>query len=238
MNVLMSAAMLGCVSGVVGGVLLFGVAYPLVAGRGPSPVWSYFALRDVAEAVVVALLVMWAYRSFPSVQRDLRARQGMLKIAILVGGLTLATERIAIYHTGLALSLPVLLAFVVQIFFVALPMVWTLATRAPDADRAPGDQSRLSDRQFFKASRGLFLTVASLFYLHWVFYADTVFAFFGLFFIPAGAVALAVGARQLLGVGDEKFEWQTPDWLLSVVAVVIFWAATLYYFMFAHAPRR
>ena len=231
--------MVGCIGGVAGGVLLFGVAYPLVTGRGgPSPIWPYFAARDAAEAAVVALLVMWAYRSVPSVQRDVRTGQGMLKVATLVGSLTLITERIAIYHTGVQLSLPVLLAFFVQIVFVALPMVWTVATRAPEADRGPGTPRRLSDQQFFTASLGLFLTVASLFYMHWVFSADTVFAFFGIIFLPAGAVVLAIGARKLLGVAAKAFEWRAPDWVLSLTAVLIFWAATLYYLMFAHGPRR
>ena len=238
-TVVLAAAMLGCIGGVVGGVLLFGVAYQLLAGRsGPFPIWSYFAPRDVAEAVVVALVVMLAYRSVPAVQSGLRMRQGVLKMSIVVGSLTLLVERVVIYRAGVALSLPVLFAFFVQVVFVALPTVWTVATRAPDADRAPGDPGRLSDQQFFKASLGLFLAVASLFYMHWVFYADTVFSFFGIVFLPAGAVTLAIGTRQLLGVGAQKFEWGTPDWLLSLTAILIFWAATFYYFMFAHAPRR
>lgn len=237
-TVVVSAAMLACIGGVVGGVLFFGVAYPLVArSSGPSPIWPYFALRDVEEAAVVALVVMCAYRLLPSVERHMRTRQGVLKMAILVGSLTLATERVFIDRTGLELSLPVLLAFFVQIVFVALPMVWTVATRAPIADRVP-EPGRFSDRQFFGTSVGLFLTVASLFYMHWVAYADTVFAFFGIVFLPIGAVALAIGARKLLGVGNERFAWRAPDWALSLTAVLIFWAATLYYLMFAHAPHR
>jgi len=235
----MAAAMLGCIGGVVGGVLLFGVAYPLVAGSGrPAPIWPFFALRDVAEAAAVALLVMWAYRSVPSMQRDMRTPRAMPKTATLVGSLTLIAERLLVYRTGLKPSPLLLLAFLVQIVFVALPMVWTVATRAPEADRIPGEAGRLSDRQFFNASVGLFLTGASLFYMHWVVYSDTVFAFFGIVFLPAGAVALAIGARKLLGVGAERFEWGAPDWALSLTAVLIFWAATFYYLMFAHAPHR
>ena len=237
-RVFISAALLGCIGSVLGSTLLFGVVYAkMIAWKGRLPLEDYFKLRDVGESAVLTMLVMWGYRRWPAMHRTLQSEGGVLKVSALVGGLTLVVMRFLVYKTGLPPNGNTLLALLLYVTCIAFPIVWTIARRAPDA---PGrtNSGGLTETEFLKTSGGLFLTVACVFFMHWVMYSDTVFNFFALFVIPIAAIFLGIGVRQLMGGVARKLEWAVSNPALTTSAVLIAVATTVYWLFFAHPPKR
>jgi hypothetical protein len=239
-TVTISAALLGCIGGVFGATLLFGVIYSRISGwRGPIPLDAYFTLnlRDIAESMAVALFVLWGYRRLPAMHEAMQSNAGVLRVAAIVGSLKLIVIRMLVSKTVFAVDAPMLLAWLLNMFCIALPIVWTIGQRAPDAT-VRTSRTRLTDREFFKTSVGLFLTVSCLAFMHWVMYADTVFNFFGIIVIPVTAVFLGIGIRQLLGGVARKLEWRAPANALTMAAILVAMGVLIYHLFFSHPPRR
>ena len=239
-RIVAAATMLATVGCTLGSVVMLGVLYAKAMGwRGSLPLWEYMKLRDIAEELVLSLCMFSAYRAWPATSRTLRSKGGVLKVAIVFGTLALVATRV---YYGAGQQRPALLAlsFVVYVVFIALPIAWTFARMAPDAEReSRAAANRLTDRELFQTILGLFLVVGSLHFMHWVTWSPAagLLNLFGLFVIPAAAVVLGVGARKVMAGVSKVLEEEPPAWLLSVVAVIIGWAAVIYYFMFAHAPH-
>jgi hypothetical protein len=237
-SVTISAALLGCIGGVLGSTLLFGVIYGRIIGwRLPIPLEEYFKLRDISESIAIALFVLWGYRRLPAMHDAMQSDAGVLRVATIVGSLTLIVMRVVVYRTGLKLDTPTLLAWLLNVVCIALPIVWTIGRRAPDTSAGTSD-TRLTDREFFKTSFGLFLTVSCLFFMHWVMYMDTLFNFFAVIIIPLTAVFLGIGTRQLLGGVARKLDWRAPGNALTLAAILVAMAAAIYQFFYTHPPRR
>ena len=60
----------------------------------------------------------------------------------------------------------------------------------------------------------------------------------GVFVIPAAAVVLGVGARHVIAGACKLLEEEPPGWAITVLAIIIGWAAVFYCFFFAHPPNR
>jgi hypothetical protein len=237
-RVTISAALLGCIGGVLGSTVLFGVIYGRIIGwPGAIPLEGYFKLRDIGESLTIALFVLWGYRRLPAMHDAMRSDAGVLKVSTIVGSLTLIVMRVVVYRAGIKLNAPIFLAWLLNMVCIALPIVWTIGQRAPDATaRASG--TRLTDREFFKTSVGLFLTVSCLFFMHWVMYSDTVFNFFAIIVIPVTAIFLGIGTRQLLGSVAKKLEWRAPGSALAMAAIFVAMGVTMYQLFFSHPPKR
>ena len=234
---MVSAALLATVGSTLGSVVMFGVVYAKVNGwSGSLPVWEYMKLRDIVEEFVLSGVMVYAYRSWPAVNRAVRGDRGVVKVALVFGTLTLLAARI-VYGTVFERQGLLAMSWMLYVGCIAYPIVWTVARRAPDAEPIAA-ANRLTDREFFKTNLGLFLVVGSLHFMHWVTYAPEagLINFFGLFVIPATAVVLGVGARQVIAGACKVLEEEPPGAAITILAIVIAWAA-VFYFFFAHAPH-
>ena len=237
-TVIVSAALLAVVGSTLGSILLLGVIYAKVSGwSGPLPLWEYLSLRDVAEETALSVAMVYAYRSLPAVHDAVRKQGGVFRVALVLGTLALAATRI-ISRTGFHQPLLLTISWLLYVVFIAYPIVWTLARRAPDAE-SNAAPSRLTDREFFKTSLGLFVVVSSIYFMHWVIWSPAagVINLLALFVIPASAVVLGAGARLVMAGACKALEEEPPEWLLTVIAVIVGWAAVIHYFLFAHPPH-
>src|SRR6476646_8596802 len=100
-----SSALLGCIGGVLGSTLLFGVIYARITGwHGPISLEQYFTVRDIAESITIALFVLWGYRRLPAMHDAMQTDAGVLRVSAIVGSLTLIVFRMIVYKTGLKLD--------------------------------------------------------------------------------------------------------------------------------------
>ena len=237
-RVVIAAAMLATVASTLGSIVMFGVLYAKANGwPGPLPVWEYLKPRDIVEALLLSAGMVYAYRSWPATHRAVRREGGVLKVALLFGTIALLASRL-IYGTSFQRPGLLAISWLLYVGCIAYPIVWTVARRAPDAEPR-ATPSRLTDREFFKTSLGLFLVVGSLHFMHWVMYSPSagLINFFGLFVIPAAATVLGIGARHAIAGACKALEEDPPGAAITILAVVIGWAAVFYYFFFAHAPH-
>lgn len=236
-SVVLSAAMLATVGSTLGGIVLFGLFYAKATGwPGPFTLWQYLSLRDIGEELLLSVVMVYAYRSRPTVYRAVRAQGGVVRVTLIFGTLLLVATRL-IFGAGFHRPGLLAMSWMLWVGCIAYPIVWTVARRAPDAE-PPGSTDRLTDREFFNTSFGLFLVVGSLHFMHWVTYEDAagLLNFFALFVIPAAAVVLGIGARHVIAGACKALEENPPDWAITILAIMIGWAAVFYYFLFAH-PR-
>lgn len=238
-SVIVSAALLATVGSTLGSIVMLGVIYAKVSGwSGHLPLWEYLKLRDVVEEFVLSIALVYAYRSWPATQRAIKSDGGVVKVALIFGTLALVATRImygsGFHQPGLLLAI----SWLLYVGCIAYPIVWTVARRAPDAEPSTAP-NRLTDREFFKTILGLFLVVGSIHFMHWVMFSPAagLINFFGLFVIPAAAVVLGIGARHAMAGACKVLEEDPPGAVITILAVVIGWAAVFYCFMFAHAPH-
>lgn len=109
-----------------------------------------------------------------------------------------------------------LLSAALYIGFIAYPIAWTFGRLAPDMENEPNvAPNLLTPRELFQTVLGLFLVVSSIRFMHWVIWSPAagLINLLAVFVIPASAV------------------------VLTVIAVIIGWAAVIHYFIFAHPPH-
>lgn len=240
-RVVMAAAMLATVGSALGSIGMLAVLYAKALGwsGGPLPLWEYMKLRDIAEEVVLSLVMLYGYRSWPAIRSTLYSQRGVLKVAVAFGTLALLATRL-VYGTGLHRSGLLAISLVLYVGFIAYPIAWTFARMAPDAEPESNPAAnRLTDRELFQTILGLFLVVGSIHFMHWVIWSPAagLINLFALFVIPASAVVLGVGARKVMTGACKVLEEEPPAWLLSIAAALIGFAAVIRYFFFAHPPH-
>ena len=233
--------MLATVGSTLGSIVMLGVLYAKATGwsGGPLPLWEYLKPRDIAEEAVLSLGMLYAYRAWPGTRRMLLGERGVLKVSVLLGTLALLATRL-VYGTGFQKPGLLAVSLVLYVAFIAYPIAWTFARMAPDAEpESSPAANRLTERELFRTILGLFLVVGSIHFMHWVVWSPSagLINFFGLFVIPAAAVVLGVGARHVIAGACKVLEEEPPGWAITVLAVMIGWAAVFYYFFFAHPPH-
>lgn len=239
-HVVIAATMLATVGSALGSIVMLGVLYAKATGwSGPLPLWEYMKLRDIAEELVLSLVMLYGYRSRWTIRATLQSERGALKVAAVFGTVALLVTRL-VYRTGLQRPGLLALSLILYVAFIAYPIAWTFARMVPDAERATNAASnRLTDRELLQTILGLFLVVGSIHYMHWVIWSPAagLINLFALFVIPASAVVLGIGARKAMAGACKALEEEPPAWLLSTTAAVIGWAAVIHYFFFAHPPH-
>ena len=239
-QVVIAAAMLATVGSALGSIVMLGVLYAKATGwPGPLPLWEYMKLRDIGEEVLLSVVMLYGCRSRPAVREALHSERGVLKVAAVFGTVALLVTRL-IYRTGLQRPGLFALSLVLYVGFIAYPIAWTFARMAPDAEPAREDApKRLTKRELFQTILGLFLVVGSMHFMHWVIWSPAagLINLLALIVIPASAIVLGIGARKAMAGVSKALDEEPPAWLLSLIAVVIGWAAVIHYFFFAHPPH-